>query len=119
MTPGRFDLNLYRGDSYAYRFVLWQDDLQSVAVDLTGATAEAEIRERSAGVAVTVLTTTVTLPNIVEVAVDPAMYVTVPAKGVWDLQLTFADGSVQTPVAGAVTVTGDVTDSVAAPARSA
>jgi hypothetical protein len=35
---------------------------------------------------------------------------------VWDLQLTFPNGDVRTVVAGTVTTTGDVTDSVAAPA---
>jgi hypothetical protein len=34
-------------------------------------------------------------------------------KAVWDLQLTFPDSSVKTVVAGVVTITPDVTDSLA------
>jgi hypothetical protein len=115
MTPGKFDLSLYRGDSYAWRFILWQDEAQTVPVDLTGATVEAEIREKSAGTSVVALTCTPSLPNTVDVAMTPDLYATCPSKGVWDLQVTFPDGSVQTPVAGTVTVSGDVTDSVAMP----
>ena len=112
MTPGKYNLELYRGDSYAWRFILWADDAQTVPVDLAGATIKAEIRDKSAGAKIVELTTTATMPNIVDVAMTPTMYETCPAKGVWDLQVTFPDGQVHTPVGGSVTVTTDVTDSV-------
>lgn len=111
MTPGKYDLKLYRGDSYSWRFRLFEDAAQTVPTDLTGATVKAEIRDKSAGTTIVALTTVVTLPNTVDMSIAPADYDGCPAKGVWDLQLTFVDGSVQTPVAGAVTVTADVTDS--------
>jgi hypothetical protein len=118
MNPGHFNLELYRGDSYAWRFILWQDDARTDPLDLTGATVAAEIREKSAGTHIVDLDVTVTLPNVVDVAMTPTMYATCPSKGVWDLQISFADGTVHTPVAGTVTVVGDVTDSVAMPVRT-
>ena len=116
MTPGKYDLQLYRGDSHNFRVILWADSGQTVAYDLTGATVEAEIREKSAGTHVVILDTVVSLPNIVDVAMLPELYATCPAKGVWDLQVTTADGEVLTPLAGTVTVTPDVTDSLVMPA---
>jgi hypothetical protein len=118
MTPGKYNLDLYRGDSYAARFVLWQDDASTIPVDLTGATVAAEIRDKSAGLKIVELDVTVTVPNIVDVYMTPDMYTDCPAKGVWDLQVTFADGQVHTPIAGAVTITPDVTDSLPMPVRS-
>lgn len=117
MTPGKFDLNLYRGDSYAWRFIMFSDAAQTVPVDLAGATVKAEIRDKSAGTKIVALDVVVTQPNIVDMSMTPAMYVTCPSKGVFDLQITFADGQVHTPLAGAVTITADVTDSVVMPAR--
>ena len=119
MTPGTYDLALYRGDSYTWRVRLWQDAGQTIPVDLAGATVAAEIREKTAGVHVVELGCVVTLPNIVDVTIEPGMYVECPQQGVWDLQLTFADGDVHTVLRGAVSVTGDVTDSLLMPVRAA
>jgi hypothetical protein len=115
MTPGKYDLCLYRGDSKGWQFRLWADPYASVAVDLTGATVAAEIREKSAGTHIVALDTNVTLPNMIDVTITPDMYTDCPAKGVWDLQITFAGGVVNTPVYGTVTVTADVTDSAIMP----
>jgi hypothetical protein len=58
------------------------------------------------------LTTSITQPNIINMAMTPAMYADCPSTGVWDVQLTFSDGRVTTPLAGKVTITPDVTDSL-------
>lgn len=118
MMPGKFDLALYRGDSFHWKFVLWQDDQQSIPVDLTDSTVAAEIREKSAGVSIVSLGCVVTVPNIIDVTMTPEMYVTCPKIGVWDLQITSPVGDVHTVVAGAVNVTADVTDSIPMPARA-
>ena len=115
MTPGTYNLKLYRGDTHNFRVILWADTGQTVPYDLTGATAEAEIREKSAGTHVVILDTVVSLPNIIDIGMTPELYATCPAKGVWDLQITTAEGEVLTPLAGAVTVTPDVTDSALMP----
>ena len=114
MTPGKYDLTLYRGDSYEWTFKLWEDEAKLVPVDLTGAVAAAEIREKSGGTQVMALTCAITAPNIVDVALPATLWAGVLlAAGVWDLEVTFVDGEVRTMVAGKVTVTGDVTNSVA------
>jgi len=108
---GRYDLVLYRGDSYAWRFRMWSDPARSVPTDLTGASAKAEIRNAPGGVLLVALDCSITLPNLIDVTLDPADSSRLPALGVWDLQVTFADGTVKTPVAGNVSTTADVTDS--------
>jgi hypothetical protein len=111
MQPATLPLDIYRGDSQRIQVKLWTDAAGTIPYDLTGATAKSEIRERPAGVMITPMTCIVTLPNIVNVYLAAADSHKLPAKGVWDLQLTFLDGDVQTPLAGPVTITTDVTDS--------
>lgn len=110
--PAKYDLDLYRGDSYGWQFVLWQDDARTVAVDLSTATAASEIRDKPSGMKIVVMDCTITLPNIVTVLLSSALCTSCPSKGVWDLQITYADGQVQTPIGGTVKVTADVTVSV-------
>lgn len=113
--PGVYDLVLYRGDTYEWRFQFWADEARTQAIDLTDAVPKAEIRARSGALPVTTLYTAVGIPNIVYMGLLVAAWETIPPTGgVWDLQITFPDGDVHTPVRGAVTVCADVTDSVAA-----
>jgi hypothetical protein len=114
VLPGKYDLTLYRGDSGAWRFVLWDDAAHTDPFDLTGATVKSEIRDKPGGVVIADLDCAVTLPNIVAVTLPAADSASIPVRGVWDLQVTFADATVRTMVAGAVTSTADVTDSIAA-----
>ena len=110
MTPGKFPLKLYRGDSYAWRVSLYSDTAGSVPFDLTGATVAAQIRDKPGGEQLVDLGCTVELPNVVDVELTPAMWADSDAtKGAWDLQVTTGDGQVLTVLAGAVTVTTDVT----------
>jgi hypothetical protein len=102
-------LALYRGDTHRWQFRLWADATKTSPVDLTTATVKSEIRSNSGSV-VTTLICAITLPNTIDVelsAVESAKLTTPPAQ--WDLQLTWATGDVQTPVAGAVMVQQDVT----------
>lgn len=114
--PGTYNLTLYRGDSYAYQFVVWNDPEKTDPADLTGVIPKAEIRDKSGGTAIMELVCTVEAPNIVHVALTADLWLPwSQTKGVWDLQLTYATGEVITIVAGTVSVTADVTDSVASP----
>jgi hypothetical protein len=114
MTPGSFPLEIYRGDSYRWQFKLWNDTGKTDPVDLTGVTAKAEIRDRPGGKKVTPMACTIDAPNIVNVALSAAnSALLVGGKASWDLQLTYSGGDVSTVLAGPVTVTVDVTDSVA------
>jgi len=116
MQPAQLPLDLYRGDSQRLRVVLWAqapvNGTPGVPYDLTNTTAKSEIRDRPAGPKITEMACTITLPNIIDVFLAPADSHLLPAKGVWDLQLTHASSNdVLTPLAGPVTVTPDVTDS--------
>jgi hypothetical protein len=111
MTPGSLPLALYRGDSSSWRFVLWADTAKTIPADLAGVVAKAEIRDKPAGSNLTMLTCSIEMPNAILVTLDATTSARLPAKGVWDLQLTYPEGAVATVLAGAVTVTADVTDS--------
>ena len=112
MTPGKYDLALYRGDTYSWRFQLWEDDARTDPVDLTGVVAESEIRDKSGGAVIMTLECVVTLPNIIDVELAADLWTGAPPAGAWDLQLTYATGEVRTVVAGKVVITPDITDSV-------
>ena len=111
MAPAKYDLNMYRGDSYGWRFKLWQDKNRTVPTDLTGCTVNSEIRDKPSGAKIVVLNCTVTLPNIIDVVMTPDMYAICPTKGGWDLQITYPTGEVKTPIGGGVNVSPDYTDS--------
>jgi hypothetical protein len=115
MTPGRFPLQLYRGDTYRYQFRLWQDAAQTVSSDLTGASVKAEIRDRPGGTLIAVFVCNIVLPNIIDAVLDAADCAKLPSNAVWDLQLTYAMGDVATVVTGPVNVTPDVTGSAPVP----
>jgi hypothetical protein len=114
--PGTYPLSLYRGDTYAWQFKLWLDAGKTQPVDLTGATAKAEIRYTTGGTEILVMVCTITQPNIINVSLPATVWVAWPFKSskrsAWDLQVT-QSGAVTTYVAGPVTVVGDITDSVA------
>jgi hypothetical protein len=62
------------------------------------------------GKLVTTLTCAITLPNVIDMELSALESETLTtAASQWDLQLRWATGEVQTPVAGAVTLQQDVT----------
>jgi hypothetical protein len=113
--PSRRDLTAYRGDTLGVLLRLWQDDALTVPVDLTGATVRAQVRQKAADDPHTDFTVA-TSSNQIELSMSPALTSTLPATGVWDVEVDWAsDGlNIQTVVAGTVTVSQDVTR-VAAP----
>ena len=115
MMPGAFSLIIYRGDTHAWRFTLWQDAEKTLPVDLSNVAVKAEIRDRPAGMVIQPITLVVTLPNIIDASLTADMTSQLPATGRWDLQLTDTYDWVSTILAGTVTVTGDVTDSTGEP----
>lgn len=111
MMPATLPLTLYRGDTARWQFKLWADTDKTEPVDLTDVTPKAEIRDKPSGTKISELACTVTLPNIIDASLEPAISRTLPAKGFWDLQLTYSSGDIATVLAGPVTVTPDITDS--------
>lgn len=113
MKPGKFDLDLYRGDTYRWRFQLWMDADKTQPTDLAGITTKAEIRPKPMGNQwVVEMPTTVELPNaiIMQLTADASKKLA-SGKWAWDLQLTYPSGDVVTVLAGIVNVSPDVTDS--------
>ena len=121
MRPATYDLDLYRGDTYAWAFKLWTDNSHTTPVDLTGVNAKAELRAKSGATPVAAMTCTIQMPNTVNVRLPVAAWANVAySEGRWDLQLTYpAPGNdIITIVAGDVTITPDITDSTALTARA-
>jgi hypothetical protein len=107
MPPVSYPLVLYRGDSYDWQFRFWQDAGKTQPADLTGYTVRATMRGTVGSVP---LACVIALPNVVTMTLAATTWPAMPAaQGQWDLQLTAADGRVQTAVAGPVLVTEDVT----------
>jgi hypothetical protein len=107
MIPGSHDLCVYRGDTGRWQFRLWTDEAKTQAADLTGATAKAQIRPGHGGTA-TDMTCTITTPNIIDMTLPAGS--SPPQRGLWDLEITYASGDVQTVLAGKVTTQMDVTN---------
>ena len=113
VTPQQVPLAVYCGDTHHWTVTVWAADGQPI--DLTGATGRAEIRARSGGTVLADIDCAVTLPNTIELLLPADRSATLPGgRFGWDLQLMFGDDTVRTIVAGQVTVTADITDSVPA-----
>lgn len=113
MTPGHYDISLYRGDSFQLRALLYHDDERTMPVDLTLAMEKAEWRTHAGGTAILVFDTEITLPNQIDVSLPAAAWDFIPNcgdGGVWDLELTWPGPIVATVLAGRVSVREDVTN---------
>lgn len=108
--PVKYNLSVYRGDTKRLELLMFGDTANTIPTDLTGVTALSQIRDKLDGVVVGLLDCEVVVPNIVNVVLTSDVSAALPPKGVWDLQLTFLSGDVNTPVSGTVTVTSDVTN---------
>jgi|SRR5215831_5361972 len=117
--PNAVDLTLYQGDDWGANVVVSNPDL--TAADLTGYTAQAQIRTGPADQQLTVaaeIQATVQLPNqvLLYLSHDQTTVLT-GALYYWDLQLTSGAGQIVTVLAGKVKMTQEVTREVAGAAR--
>lgn len=112
MLPGRFSLQLYRGDSASYQFLIWADRQGMTPLNIVGCTSLAEIRDAPGGLLLATMTTIIESPNVVRMLLTPGQTLALPHTAVWDLQLSFGTGEVLTPLAGGVAVTDDVSASL-------
>lgn len=123
MKPGKYDLDLYQGDTFRRTFRvrarLFDTDsglwTAGDYIDLTGYTGKCQFRETviatdvAAELAVTILDQNAT-PGGISVTLTPAQATALTkAAYKWDLQLTNPAGDVSTYLAGTVTVTQEVT----------
>jgi hypothetical protein len=109
--PANYQLAIYRGDTQMWQFRFWQDEEKTLPSDLTGVVAASELRlGDNKATLVVAMTCEVVQPNIVNMSL-PATDAKKVTTGItqWDLQLTYPDGVVWTPVAGSVKVSNDAT----------
>lgn len=104
--PMTTDLHVYAGDDLKLHVAVTDD--AGAPIDLTGYTAMAQVRDTTDGATSIDFTATVAAGGI-DLVMASALTTTLPAKGVWDVQITSATSEVTTLAGGRVTVTPDVT----------
>lgn len=115
MKPGSYNLDIYRGDSYAWEFKVWDDEGKTEPFDLSGATPKAEIRDKPGGTTIFELECMIVDTNVIRMELSAELSRSLPTRGGgWDLQLSYPDDQVVTILAGTVMVTPDYTDSTVA-----
>ena len=114
MLPITRNIQIYQGDTFSLIFRLRQRNQagQVSPVNLSGATAHAQIRNRDEAQSLMAeFTTTITNPENGEVRIlltaDQTRALT--QNGKWDVQINFANGTVRTYMKGSVSVTKEVT----------
>lgn len=106
--PSHVDLVIYRGDTGSFRVTV--TDALGVPVNVSSAVWDCDLRaDADATTAITsfVVTPVVGDTSSVDISITAAISATLVAGGVWDLQMTLGT-TVQTILAGNVTVTKDV-----------
>ena len=114
-TPGNYSFPVYAGDTLTFDLTYKEGEVDAeVGKTLTGATLLCEIAAERGGVAVTTMTATAdadqtTYPgkmNLLLSATNSALLT--GNTYVYDVQVTWADTTVQTILQGTLTVTQDV-----------
>jgi hypothetical protein len=105
--PSTVNLELYQGDDFAVTLVVSNPD--GTDADLTGCTAEAQIRATPADATVAATFTATVAGNLVQLGLAHTDTATLAGATVWDCQLVQAAGQITTLVAGTVTITSEVT----------
>jgi hypothetical protein len=100
MVPADYNLNIYRGDTSRWQIKLWADKDKTQRADLTGITVEATLRNKAGDNFAMPLGCTVTEANIIEMVLTSGQSRDLPARGVWDLKLTYPSGDVATVLTG-------------------
>jgi len=110
MSVTRTNLNVYQGDDEAWEVTVTLEDNQTPA-DITGYTAQAQIRRAPADsdpIIITSFNTSVQSP-IVFLALTHDQTKDLTGQYVWDLQLTSPLGAITTILRGNIMVTAEVT----------
>jgi hypothetical protein len=104
MIPADYNLKIYRGDTSRWQIKLWADKDKTQRADLTGVTVEATLCDKAGGNFAMPLGCTVTEANIIEMVLASGQSRDLPAKGIWDLKLTYPSGDVATVLTGPFSV---------------
>jgi hypothetical protein len=107
-TPAKLDLVLYKRDDAQFQVQFL--DVQRLVIDLSGASAIAQVRD-NAGVLLGTLGVTVNgVSDALVITIAKEQYATWTwTTGVYDLQVTLSNGDVKTLAGGTITIKGDVT----------
>jgi len=108
MAPGKYNLTIYRGDTFAQTFRFLTGGTPE---DLTGTTFTAQVREYPNASVAADFTVTVddALDGTVTIVMADTITATLPRRGgSWDFEGT-KDGAVQTRLYGSVVLQEDVT----------
>lgn len=107
--PAKFDLRIVAGDSFVRTILLKEAD--GTAIDLTGLTGRAQVRDRPKGKLLAEFDVDIATPATGEVVFSLTATQTraLPGAGVWDLELDGGDTNTHTIIAGSVCVLPDVT----------
>jgi hypothetical protein len=106
--PVSVALSLYKGDDFT--FTLTVTDSNFKPSDLTGATAEAQVRVKFGDPDPPLASFEATITgNVIALHLSGIDSAALPNTAVWDCQLTTADGTVTTLAGGSITMTGEVT----------
>ena len=103
------NIALFQGDDYVANITVTDG---SGPANLAGYTCQAQIRKDVADNATAItydMAPTINLPNTIALRIPHAITLTLTDHYVWDLQLTAADGTIQTIIGGTVTCTREVT----------
>jgi hypothetical protein len=104
--PATVNLLLYAGDDFY--LTLTVSLLDGNPADLSGATAQAQVRPAPGDPSIVSFTATIA-GNLVTLHMSAANSVTLPTNGVWDAQIIDASGRITTLAAGNVNVRAQVT----------
>jgi hypothetical protein len=106
-TPAKLDLVLYKRDDAQFQVQFL--DVQGLVIDLSGASAIAQVRN-DAGVLLGTLAVTVDgTSDALIITIAREQYATWTwTTGVYDLQVTLGNGDVKTLASGTITIKGDV-----------
>jgi len=108
VVPLVVDLRLYEGDDVFLRVVVTDPDTFGPA-DLTGYTAQSQIRAAAGDAEIMAEFTTEIIDNFVYLTLTSPQTTGLVGRGVWDVQLVDADGVVGTVAGGRVTWVAEVT----------
>jgi hypothetical protein len=107
--PSKANLAIYQGDDYAALVTV--TDMAGQAVDLTGYSAQAQIRSGPADTNPVVMAdiTTAITANLITLTMPGSVTLPLAGRFVWDLQLVAPSGVTTTILAGAAIVTAEIT----------
>lgn len=104
MRPADYNLKIYRGDTSRWQIKLWADKDKTQRADLIGIIAKATLRDKARGNFALPLGCTFTGVNVIEMVVTSGQSRDLPARGVWDLKLSYPSGDVVTVLIGSYSV---------------